>query len=74
MSTAALVSVDEYLRTSYPDGDREYVDTRIVELAMPDLFHSETQTSMAVCLRINCGQFWVGIAPRTRVRPGRFGW
>ena len=34
MNTGALVSVEEYLHTSYPDGDREYVDGRIVERNM----------------------------------------
>ena len=31
MSTAALISVEDYLHTSFEDGDREYVDGRIVE-------------------------------------------
>ena len=31
MGTTTLVSVEEYLRTSFPDADREYIDGRIVE-------------------------------------------
>jgi hypothetical protein len=31
MPTPPLVPVEEYLNTSYPDGDREYLDGEIVE-------------------------------------------
>ena len=41
-STATLVSVEEYLRTSFQDGDREYVDGRIVERHIGERDHSRT--------------------------------
>ncbi len=40
---AILVSVDEYLNTSYPDGDREYVDGRVVERNLGETEHSRLQ-------------------------------
>ena len=36
MSVTAIVSVEEYLRTSYSDGDREYIDGRVVERNFAD--------------------------------------
>ncbi len=50
METAALMSVEEYLLTSYPDGDREYVDGRIVERNVGEFDHSHWQTRIAVYL------------------------
>ena len=43
MRTPTLISVEEYLDTSYPDGDREYLDGVVVErnLGTPD--HSALQ-------------------------------
>jgi Uma2 family endonuclease len=43
MSTKSAISIDEYLRTSYEDLDREYVDGEIVERSLPDELHSKTQ-------------------------------
>jgi Uma2 family endonuclease len=43
MSTKAAVSIEEYLRTSFEDLDREYVDGEIVERSLPDELHSKTQ-------------------------------
>jgi Uma2 family endonuclease len=42
MSTKSAVSIEEYLRTSFEDLDREYVDGEIVERSLPDELHSET--------------------------------
>ena len=35
--------MEEYLRTSFEDLDREYVDGEIVERSLPDQLHSKTQ-------------------------------
>jgi Uma2 family endonuclease len=35
-----LVSVERYLRTSYPDGDCEYVDGEIVEPNLGEIDHA----------------------------------
>ena len=43
MAAKLQVSVEEYLRTSYDNPDREYVDGEIVERAAPDNLHSAVQ-------------------------------
>ena len=43
---STLVSVEEYLRTSFSDGDREYVDGRIVERNLGEKDHSRTQRKL----------------------------
>jgi Uma2 family endonuclease len=43
MSTKSAVSIDEYLRTSYEDLDREYVDGEVVERSLPTNPHSKAQ-------------------------------
>jgi Uma2 family endonuclease len=71
MDTSALVSVEEYLHTSYPDGDREYVDGRIVERNMGEVDHGDAQTQIAVYLANHYPQLWVGVQIRVQVRPAR---
>jgi hypothetical protein len=48
MSTPALVSIEEYLRTSYSDGDREYVDGRIVDRNIGAVPHGSLQTEVLI--------------------------
>ena len=55
MSVTALVSVEEYLRTSYSDGDREYIDGRVVERNVGTTDHSHWQSRMLVFLLNNSG-------------------
>lgn len=50
MGAAALVSVEDYLRTSYSP-DREYVDGRIVERNLGEQTHSDIQWKLV-------GWFW----------------
>ena len=45
-ANATLVSVDEYLQTSFDDGDREYVDGLIVERRLGEKDHSKTQKKL----------------------------
>lgn len=47
MSTATLISVEEYLRTSY-EHDCEYVRGEVVERGMPTTSHSRAQTRLLV--------------------------
>lgn len=42
-ATPALVSPQEYLDTSFPDGDHEYVDGQLVERTMGEKDHSTAQ-------------------------------
>ena len=56
------VSVEEYLRTSYPDADREYIDGRIVERNVGEVDHSDLQTAIAHYLRTHYKKrVWAGV-------------
>ena len=73
MPTSALVSVEEYLNTSYsPDCD--YVDGRIVERNVGELDHSDLQTEIAVYFRLRRQQWNVHcfVEQRVQVSPTRF--
>lgn len=43
MGAQTAISIEEYLHTSYPDLDREYMDGEIVERSLPDYSHGKTQ-------------------------------
>ena len=47
MGVKTAASLDEYLRTSFPDLDREFRDGEIVERTVPDYSHSRTQALIA---------------------------
>ena len=47
MSTKTAIPIEEYLRTSFEDLDREYVDGEIVERTLPTNAHSKTQFRLA---------------------------
>ncbi len=47
MATTTLISVEEYLRTSFEGTDAEYVHGEVVERSMPDLYHSRGQQNLA---------------------------
>jgi len=73
MNQGALVSVEEYLRTSFPDADREYVDGRIVERNVGEVDHSDVQTAIAHYLRTQYKKrVWAGVEVRVQVRATRF--
>jgi Uma2 family endonuclease len=73
MGTTTLVSVEEYLRTSFPDADREYIDGRIVERNVGEVDHSEVQTAIAHYLRTHYKKrAWAGVAVRVQVKKTRF--
>jgi Uma2 family endonuclease len=69
-----LVSVDEYLNTSYPDGDREYLDGQIVERHMGTPGHSALQKIIIVHLAAFEQTFQIAVRPecRTRVQETRY--
>jgi Uma2 family endonuclease len=73
MGVATLVSVEEYLRTSFPDADREYVDGRIVERNVGEVDHSDVQTAIAHYLRTHYKKRpWAGVEVRIQVKKTRF--
>jgi len=72
MGLATLVSVEEYLNTSYPDGDKEYIDGEIQERNLGRFEHSSLQTAIAFYLRSHYKTFWTGVEIRVQVRGDRF--
>ena len=73
MVPATLVSVEEYLNTSFQDGDREYVDCRIVERNVGEVDHSDLETAIAVYLRNAYRKWvWVGVEVRVQATSTRF--
>jgi len=73
MGTATSISVDEYLSTSYEDGDREYVDGEILERNLGEFDHSDLQTAAAAYFRTRYkGTVWAGVELRVEVRKARF--
>ena len=73
MDATTLVSVEEYLRTSYPDADREYIDGRIVERNVGEVDHSDLQTAVAHYLRTHYKKsVWAGVEVRVQVNKTRF--
>src|SRR5579884_1740147 len=71
MATTA-VTVDEYLRTSFEDGDREYVDGEILERNLGELDHGDLQTAIAYYLRAHYPQYFTAVEVRVQVRSTRF--
>ena len=72
--TPTLVSAEEYLRTSFPDGDREYVDGRIVERNLGEKNHSKTQRELIYYFRTHQSSLKTHAFPeqRVQVKPARF--
>ncbi len=72
MGTTSAISVEEYLATSYPDGDREYVEGRIVERNVGEHLHARIQLLIGIYLGTRYGQFWSGVECRVRISAQRF--
>ncbi len=47
MGAKTAISEEQYLHTSFPELDQEYVDGELVERALPDNLHSKTQVLLA---------------------------
>jgi Uma2 family endonuclease len=71
---SSLVPVEEYLNTSYPDGDREYLDGLIVERNMGTPGHSALQKILIVHLAAFEKQLDIAVRPecRTRIQENRY--
>jgi Uma2 family endonuclease len=73
MGAKTAISIAQYLETSFPDFDREYVDGELVERALPDDPHSTTQALLIhffMALR-NTLKLYVRPELRLRVRQER---
>src|SRR4051794_28491522 len=73
-ANATMVSVEEYLNTSYSDGDREYVDGIVVERNLGERDHSITQQRLIVWFwqRQNTEQLYGLPEQRVQVLTTRF--
>ncbi|MEO7650732.1 MAG: Uma2 family endonuclease [Bryobacteraceae bacterium] len=69
MATKTGLSLEEYVRTSFPDLDREYVDGETVERSVPEIDHGRTQTKLAAIF-VALEKAWplfAAVETRTRV-------
>ena len=71
MSVETLISVEEYLNTSY-DPDVEYVDGVLVERNMGDWLHSTVQSNLIFALRTRYPRVYVRPELRSQTRATRF--
>lgn len=72
MEPATLLSVQEYLGTSFQDGDREYVDGRVVARYVGEIEHAEWQTGFVRFFGTRYAKYWSAIEVRVQVTPTRF--
>ncbi|HYM12347.1 MAG TPA: Uma2 family endonuclease [Bryobacterales bacterium] len=72
MASMTIVSVDEYLHTSFPDGDREYIDGVILERNFGEIDHAGVQSRILICLATHYPQFWAAVEVRVQVQASRF--
>jgi len=72
MSVSEAASVQDYLRASFPDGDREYVDGRILERHAGEVEHADLQSKLYLCLATRYPRFWCAVEVRIQVQPARF--
>jgi Uma2 family endonuclease len=74
MSTKTLMSVDEYLHTSFDGADREYLDGEVVERNMGNRSHSLVQAEFVYLFRRDREKTGLYVLPelRHRVSPNRF--
>jgi Uma2 family endonuclease len=63
-----LVSVDDYLEASYPDGDREYLDGVVVERNVGTPGHSALQKILIVHLAAFERGLKIAVRPECRTR------
>ena len=67
LTTPALVSVDEYLRTSYrPDCD--YIDGQIEERCLGEFNHSQAQLFLSLLFGNNAKAWAIRVAPEYRIQ------
>jgi|SRR5579884_2626193 len=72
MIPAITTAVEEYLRTSYPDGDREYVDGEILERNVGEIDHGALQLRIGAYLLQRFPRYFTGTEIRTQVSTTRF--
>jgi Uma2 family endonuclease len=71
MAVGTLISVEEYLNTSY-DPDMEYVDGVLVETNVGDQTHSQVQSNLVYFLRLKYPKVKVLPEVRSKTRETRY--
>ncbi len=71
MSVETLISLEEYLKTSY-DPDMEYVDGVLVERNVGALLHSLTQRNVVVALSVKYPRVYAVPELRSQTSPTRY--
>jgi Uma2 family endonuclease len=73
MGAATLVSIEDYLSTSYSP-DREYIDGRIVERNLGEKTHSSIQGNLIFYFKTRSKELGIRVYPEQRVQvsPTRF--
>jgi Uma2 family endonuclease len=72
--TSPLIPVEQYLNTSYPDGDREFLDGMVVERNVGTPGHSALQKILIVHLSAFEKALQIAVRPecRTRIEDTRY--
>ena len=73
MATGSLISVQEYLSTSY-NPDRDYVDGAVIERNVGERDHSRLQTDLSTYLNVRRKEWGIRVyvEQRVQVKPTRF--
>jgi Uma2 family endonuclease len=73
MASKLALTEAEYLRTSFPDLDREFCDGEVIERSMPDPLHSRAQGKLSYIFFQAEARLNAQVFPELRVklRPGR---
>ncbi len=75
MSTRVLMSVDEYLKTSFEGPDCEYLDGEVVERNMGELPHGDLQTESGApvtAVPVSAGDSSLSSEIRIQISPRRY--
>lgn len=74
MATKAALSEADYLRTSFPGVDQEFLNGEFVERGVPDTFHSRLQLKLGAWIMSHerMHRLFAYTELRLHVRPGRF--
>jgi Uma2 family endonuclease len=68
MGARTVLSVEEYLHTSFPDTDREYRDGDLVERSLPDILHGRTQMLLGAFFESSRKRLSVYACSETRMK------
>jgi len=73
MSAGTLISVEEYLHTTYRP-DRDYIDGAVIERNVGEKDHSRLQTDLSTFLNVRAKQWNIAVfvEQRVQVKPRRF--